>query len=182
MAFRWRFAPLMILLVEGAFAAPRPVDLKDLDSKALAPFEDKASNTVTVTLDGALLKVGAGFLFSNGDEDSAKIKKLLSGLKSVTVRSFEFKTKGQYSRAQVDAIRKQLKTAEWSSIVSTNDKEAGETSEVYMLGVKDKPGGLLIIVEEPLELTFVQILGAVNLEDLASFDLDLPDFNKKGNK
>jgi len=182
MEFRWRLAPLL-MLGGLAWAAPRPVDLKDLDSTALAPFAAKATNTVEVTLDGKLLKMAAGFIPAGDDEDAAKLKKLIAGLKSVTVRSFEFKKKGEYSKADVDAIRKQLKTPEWSGIVRANDKETGETSEIYVLGDKDKPAGLLVIVAEPTELTFVQILGAVDISDLSAFeDLGVPDVTHHGKK
>jgi hypothetical protein len=183
MEFKWRIAPLLIVLAARLHAAPRPVDLKDLDSHALAAFAAKASNTVDVTLDGNVLKMAAGFISSSGDEDAVKLKKLIAGVKSITVRTFEFKTKGQYSKADVNAIRKQLKTPEWSSIVTVNDKESGETSEVYVLGGKDKPGGILIISAEPTELTFVQILGTVDISDLSAFeDLGVPDVTHHGKK
>jgi hypothetical protein len=182
MEFKWRLAPLLMVLAGAVGAAPRPVDLKDLDTSALAPFAAKATNTVEVTLDGKLLKMAAGFIPA-GDDDAAKLKKLIAGLKSVTVRTFEFKKKGEYNKSDVDAIRKQLKTPEWSSIVRANDKETGETSEIYVLGDKDKPAGLLVIVAEPTELTFVQILGAVELSDLAAFeDLGVPDVTHHGKK
>ena len=175
---------IISLAASGLHAAPDPADLKDLDGGVFAAFAAKASNTVEVNLEGTLLKMGAGFISADGDEDAAKIKKLLAGLKSVTVRSFEFKTKGQYNKTDVDAIRKQLKSPEWSSIVNINDKETGEATEVYVLANKDKPGGLLIICAEPTELTFVEILGAVDISDLSAFNLGLPgiDVNSKGKK
>jgi hypothetical protein len=184
MGFKWRIATVFLLGVLTIHGAPAPAELKDLDAGVFAAFAEKASETVELTLDEKMLKMGAGF-FSSADQDSAKIKKLIAGLKSVTVRSFEFKTKGKYTKADVDAIRRQLKTPEWSSVVNARDKETGETTEVYALA--DKPGGLLIIAADPTQLTFVQILGAVDISDLSAFDFGLPDMGlthkgKKDNK
>ena len=62
-----------------------------------------------VTLDQTALRMAAGFLSSSGDDDATKIRKLISGLKNVTVHSFEFKKKGEYTAADVDAIHGAIK-------------------------------------------------------------------------
>ena len=50
----------------------------------------KSSSTVDVSLDGSLLRFATKFL-SDKDDDEAKVKKLVGGLKGIYVKSFEFK-------------------------------------------------------------------------------------------
>ena len=156
------------LMVAGA--APLradPADLKELDATVFERLRAKSSQHTDVTLDGPLLKMAASFLSSDGDEDSAKIKRLVSALTSVTIRNFEFKKPGDYSPADLEAIRTQVKVSDWKRIIDTSNKEGNESSEVYILPGKDKPQGLFVITAEPLELTVVHIMGSVDMKDIA---------------
>ena len=164
-----------------------PLDLKDLDATVFEKLRAKSTEHTNVTLDGSVLKMAAGFLSSSDDENAAKFTKLVAGLRSVTVRTFEFKNPGAYTTADVDSIRRQVKLSDWTRIVDTHSKEDGDNAEIYILPGKDKPQGLFVIAWEPLELTVVQILGAVDLKDLGALeDLGVPDVGDsmrgKGNK
>lgn len=126
---------------------------------------DKASEVVDVTLDASLLQLAARFL-PKDDPDTAKIKRLISGLKGIYVRSFEFDSPGQYQMADVDAIRSQLHAPGWSRIVGVRKLKAGEHSEVYVKSDGDAITGLAIVAAEPRELTIVSISGPIRPEDL----------------
>src|ERR1035437_12832 len=73
----------------------------------------KADETVDVSLGGSMLRLAGRFL-SDKDEDSARAKKVLSGLQSITVKSFEFSSEGQYDKSDVDAVRAQVQGPQWS--------------------------------------------------------------------
>ena len=164
----------VMLAATGALQAD-PIDLKDLDVTVFAKLRAKATQHVEVTLDGSLLKMAASFITSSGDDDFAKIKRLVSGLTSVTIRNFEFKKAGDYNGNDLDAIRNQVKLSDWRRIVETANKDDHESSEVYILPGKDRPQGLFVITAEPLELTVVHIMGAVDLKDIAALEhLRLP--------
>jgi hypothetical protein len=173
----------MVLLAAGALWAD-PLDLRDLDKSVFDRLKAKASDSVNITLDGGVLKMAAGFLSSTNDADAAKVRKLVGGLKSVNVRSFEFKNKGDYSQADVAMIRSQIKGSDWTRIVDTHSKEDGATAEIYILPGKDKPMGLFILATEPTQLTVVHILGSIDLNDLGSLeDLGVPNVMKdRGDK
>ena len=123
-----------------------------------------ASESVNVTLDGPLLQLASGFL-SKDDPDEAKVKKLVSKLKGVYVRSFEFEKEGEYSSSDVQAIREQLRMPVWSKIVSVIDK--GENTEIYVKKDGDQIGGLVVLDAEPKEFTVVHIDGPINPEELS---------------
>ncbi len=125
----------------------------------------RASESVDVTLDASMLQLASGFLSKN-DPDEAQVKKLVSKLKGVYVRSFEFDKEGQYSMSDVEMIRSQLRGPGWSRIVGVKSTH-GEDSEVYLKKDGDQVGGLVVIDAEPKELTIVHIDGPINPEELS---------------
>jgi uncharacterized protein DUF4252 len=152
---KWIMAGLL-----AATAAGQQLDLSILDKLA-----SKAKSSVNVTLDEDKLRFASGFL-SEGDQNQATAKNLVSGLKAINVRVFEFDTAGQFAPSDVDAIRKQLQSPGWSKIVDV--KDGAEMAEVYMFGKGKDLGGLAIIAGEKKELTVVNIVGPIDLKSLGS--------------
>src|SRR4051812_26844504 len=72
---------------------------------------ERAKESVNVTLDSSMLQLASGFL--SNDPEEKQVKKLISKLKGVYVRSFEFDKEGQYSMSDVEAVRLQLKAPGW---------------------------------------------------------------------
>ncbi|MBV8808822.1 MAG: DUF4252 domain-containing protein, partial [Acidobacteriaceae bacterium] len=131
-----------------------------------------AKETVNVNLDSSMLQLGSGFL-SKSDPDEAKLKDIVSKLRGVYVRSFEFEKEGQYSKSDVEMVRSQL--TNWSRIVSVTGKE--DNTEVYVKKKGDQFDGLFVIDAEPTELTFVNIEGPINPKDLGelSGEMGIPN-------
>jgi hypothetical protein len=129
----------------------------------------KATESVDVTLDSSLLQLAGNFL-SAKDADQAKAKKIISGVKSIMVRSFEFAKAGEYSEADVEAVRAQLRPPAWSRIVSARSSKDGDNAEVYLRTGGGQIGGMAVIAAEPKELTIVYIDGAIRPEDLVNLE------------
>lgn len=149
------------MLVPGR-ALAQQLKLDQLDR--LAP---RAKETVNVTLDEGMLQSAGGFLFGQNKPPSETAKQVIAGLKGVYVRTFEFDKPGAYTKDDLDSVRSQLK-APWSRIVSLQDKD--ESVDIYMWqpGGQSPSGGMAIVVAEPTELTIVNIVGNINLANLAS--------------
>jgi hypothetical protein len=149
-----------IVLTRSAWSAG---DIKipiDIDKLA-----ERATESVDVDLDASMLKLASGFL-SKEDPDEVRVKKLVSKLRGVYVRSFEFDREGQYSSSDIQAIRSQLKVPGWSRIVGVKSIK-GENTEVYLKKDGEQVGGLIVIDAEPKELTIVHIDGPINPEELS---------------
>jgi hypothetical protein len=136
-----------------------PVNIERLSSKAV--------ETVNVTVDGALLQLAGKFL-STSDPDQKKIKELIGNLKGIYVRSFQFDSDGAYSDADVDSIRSQLRAPEWARIVNVTSKKGGDNVDVAYKMDKGKIAGLVVIAAEARELTIVNIVGPIDLDQLSS--------------
>jgi Domain of unknown function (DUF4252) len=169
---------LLLVLLQGVGVAQR-LDLKPLDKLSV-----KATDSVDVKLDGPLLQLAARLL-SSDDRDEARIKKLVAGLTGVYVKSYEFAAKGQYVETDLDGIRAQLASPAWSKVVAVKSQKDGENTEIYLrVGAKDQVGGLAIISAEPMELTIVQIVGTINVDDLRDLagNFGIPEKLKKETK
>lgn len=136
--------------------APFPVTLQ----KQLA---ERASNYTEVSLDKKMLAFASRFM---NDSDDAEGKRIVSKLNGVYVRSYEFDKPGQYTAADLDAIRRQFNSAEWEPMVKTRSRDASDDADIYMKLVNDQVEGMFILDAESKELNFVYISGPIRPEDL----------------
>ena len=133
----------------------------------LGHLESKSSNVVDLSLNGSTLQFAARFLDSK-DPDEVKVKKLLSGIEGIYIKSFQFKQDGAWSPSDLDNVRNQLRAPEWSRMIGFKSSEDGESAEVYVRFENDKKvTGVAILVTSPREFTVVNIAGPVDLDSLA---------------
>jgi hypothetical protein len=177
-------------IVTVLFAVLAPLCAQEIKlPPSLERLAAKAEQSVDVTLDGGLLRLAARFL-SDKDADGARAKKAISGLQSVTVRSFEFASAGQYDPADVSAIRSQLQAPAWSRIVGAKSRATGEDIDVYFkIDGIGQLGGVFILSAGPRELTIVNLIGTLDPAQLAdlggqfhipAIDLSFRDLGRRG--
>ncbi len=128
----------------------------------------KANQSVDVNIDEKLMQLTAKFL-SGKDPDEIKVKQLVSGLKGIYVKSFEFEHENEYSQVDIDSIRAQLKGPGWNRVVNVTSKREGGV-EVYLMTTASQVTGLVVVAIEPKELTVVNIIGPVDLEKLSELE------------
>ena len=132
----------------------------------LARLNSLASEVTDITLDPAMLQLAGNFL--SDPNGGPGLKEMLSGLKGVYVRSFEFERENVYTPADVNAIRKQLTAPGWERLVTVDSKRDRELVEIYSWREGNGSGGLAILVAEPKELTVVNIVGPFDLAKLGA--------------
>jgi len=152
------FAATLTAKAQGA-----RIQLSNLDHLAA-----RASQTVDVNIDERLVQI-AWRALSSDDVDEAKVKKIVSGLKGIYVKSFEFENPGEFTPADVELVRSQLRGPAWSRLVNVTSKKDGSV-EVYMMLVGDQISGLAVLSVEDKELTVVNIIGPVDLEKLSKLE------------
>ena len=162
-----KLASLSLLLILFA-AATAMAQGPRVQTGSLDYLTTKASETVDVNIDEHLIHLTAKF-FSSTDPDEKKIKELVSGLKGIYVKVFAFEHEGEYSAADVESIRSQLRGPAWSKILNVNSKKEGSV-EVYLMTVGDQIGGLAVVAANPKELTIVNIIGPVDLGKLSELE------------
>jgi hypothetical protein len=144
----------------------RAQDPARLRISGLEKLAAKASEVVDVNLDAPMLKLAAKFM-DKDDKDDSQLQQMLQNLKGIYVRNYQFDKEGEYSEADVEAIRSQLRSPAWSKIVSVRSKKEGENAEVYLLGSESNVQGLVIISADPKELTVVNLVGPIDLDKLS---------------
>lgn len=159
---------MLVLLLAGLACAFHPPAFAADGLLKLPEFrglEDKASESVTITLDSALLGLAGRFLNAD-DPDDAAVKEVIKGLTGIYVRSFTFDSDFVYQKADVDLVRRQLSTPGWQRLVEVRSRKKSSDVDVYISMEGDKVRGLAIIASEPRELTIVNIVGSVDLQKL----------------
>jgi hypothetical protein len=163
--------------------ASLPVFAQDFKiPESVEKLATKATETVDVSLDGALLQMAGRFL-SDKKPEEAQVKHVLSGLKGVYVRSFEFDKEGEYTWEDLEAIRSQLRGPGWSKIVGVVSKRDKEHTEIWLKTVEGHAGGIVVVAAESKELTVVYINGTIDLDKLSElggrFGIPKIDVGKK---
>ena len=156
-------ALLLFLMPSFAAAQDSRIQMGSLDHLAA-----KASQTADVNIDERLMRIASKFL-SDKKGDEKEVKELLVGIKGIYVRYFEFENAGQYSPADVESIRAQLRGPSWSRLMNFTSKKDGNI-EVYLWMEGEKIGGLAVLATEDREFTVVNIVGPVDIEKLAKLE------------
>ncbi|MEJ7713623.1 MAG: DUF4252 domain-containing protein [Pyrinomonadaceae bacterium] len=171
------FALLLLLIICSASLA-QAQDAK-LRIEALSALEQKSVKTIDVSVDGALLQLAAKFL-SSAEPDEARVKELISGLKGVYVKRYEFERAGEYAQSDVASVQSQLTNSAWTKMVTVRSKSPEtENVDVYTMLQGGKINGMAVIVAEAKALTVVNIVGLIDIEKLVSLEgqMGIPKLN-----
>jgi hypothetical protein len=154
----------LLLLPAATALAGRPQDVTIPPS--IEKLSAQAVETVNVTVDGALLQLAAKFL-SAADPEQKAVKDLIAKLKGIYVRSFQFASAGAYADSDVESLRSQLRAPAWSKMVTVRSKDDGDNVDVFFKMEQDQIAGLVVIAAQPKELTVVNIVGPIDLQQLS---------------
>lgn len=124
-----------------------------------------AIEAVDVTLDEELLRVLASSLPAK-DSDQSKFKDSVSNLKGVYVKGFRFAKAGEYSEADIEELRAQLRSG-WERVAYVRNKRGGDNGELYLKLQGDRVAGVVMISAEPTELYVYNLIGTINLERMS---------------
>jgi hypothetical protein len=153
---------IAMLLLALMMGAEQQVNLEP----AMSRLAQKAQNKIEVSLDSSMLNLASAFL-SDSDRDQAAAKKVLAGLKGVYVRVFKFDGPNEYSQADIDPIRSQLRGPDWNQIVATSGGH-NATAGVWVRQENGAAAGIVVIATEEDEVTVVNLVGTIRPEDLAA--------------
>ncbi len=156
---------LTVCLAVTAFAQSARLQLGHLDR-----LEQVADQTVDVTVDQKVLNLAKIFLGKSKDKDQQKVKELIGEIEGIYVKHFRFEKAGQYSLADIEAIRVQLSGPGWSRMANVRSKRNNQNLDVYTMINGSKIGGLAVIAAEEKELTIVNIIGPIDLEKLMDLE------------
>ncbi|MGH9939499.1 MAG: DUF4252 domain-containing protein [Blastocatellia bacterium] len=153
-------ALLALLLFCVAPAQDARLQINHLDKLAA-----RASESVEITLNDVQVQF-LRKLVSLSQSDQSKIKGLLSKLKGVYVRGFEFERDGEYSDADIEAIRAQLRSPGWERIVEVRNRNRGN-DEVFFMPRDDEIAGFAAISTEPRKICVINIVGPMDMDEMA---------------
>ena len=149
------------LIAQGAHLK---FDLGDLPSQA--------KTVVDISIDKNTMDWAQQALDSKG-VDADKVQDLMKELEGVTIKVVEFekgKTPGwEKLLSAARGVLKELDGPQWHSVISVTDKEA-ESPTIVRISIfkapNDKTGGAALLVVEPENLVFLNLVGKVKLDQL----------------
>jgi hypothetical protein len=147
----------------GSAAADRS---PSLDLPSFSHLQSKATEVVDITL-GTWPLALASKLMDADDAQDAEVKKLLSGIKSIAIRSYEFDSDFAYSKEDVEAVRDQLSAPGWTQLAQVRKRNKAQEVDVYMALNGDHANGFAIVASEPRKFTILNVVGSIDLNQLA---------------
>jgi uncharacterized protein DUF4252 len=164
-------ATLALALPPASRAAGPELRIPDFSHLA-----SRARDSVDITLDGFLLRLAQKFA---ADDEHDEELGILRDIKSVRVRNFEFDSDDEYSRADVDSVRKQLSAPGWSALAQVHKREPKQDVDVFLNTANGKVLGLAVIASEPRSFTIVNIVGNIDIDKLAKIEgqFGIPDLD-----
>ncbi|HEX8422745.1 MAG TPA: DUF4252 domain-containing protein [Pyrinomonadaceae bacterium] len=165
----------LALVAAGATAAKaqQPQHAAKLQIENEDALAQRANEFIDVSLDETLLRIIPKKLVVTSDTgEKTDISKIIAGLKGVYVKSYGFNAEGEYTEANLSRVRTQLRSPGWVRFVNIVKKKADDQMhiEVYMMSSPGSIDGLAILALEPKRLTFVNIVGNIDLEKLSQLE------------
>lgn len=175
--------PVLSLVLVSAMLLALPLSARAQDIKIPADVQKlsaKAKETVEVNMEGPMLRWASRFLNAE-DPEEKQAAKVVANLKGIYVRSFEFSKEGEYSAAEVESLRSQMRAPGWTKVVGVRSETDGDNVDVFFKLEEDKMAGIVIISAEPKELTFVSIVGPIDVNQLADLggEFGIPKLNPR---
>lgn len=159
---------LKVVALVCAFLTPLAAfggEVGSLDLPDLQGLQHQATDSVNISLDPWLLGTMSAFM-DDKDADSAAMKKMLSGIKSIQIRSFAFGSDFVYPTSAIDGIRQQLSAPGWSKMVQVHNRKDREDVDIYLMMDQHRANGFALIASDPRQLTIINIVGSINMDDL----------------
>lgn len=154
-------AALLLPAVAPADAQLRLPDFSHLQGKAV--------DSVDITLDGFLMRLAKKFAAQEADRGDPDLA-LLKNVDSVRVRTFEFDSDNAYSRDDIEAVRRQLAAPGWSALLQARSRADRSDVDIYIHAVDGRIRGLAVVAAEPRSFAIVNIVGDIDMDDLAKLE------------
>jgi len=148
-----------------------PAVARAQDARLRLDHLDRLSARATESVEITMNDVQVQFLrklVSLSEPDQSKLKGLLSKLKGVYVRGYEFARDGEYSDGDIEEVRAQLRSPGWERIVEVRNRNGGD--EVFFMPRDDEIAGFAAISTEPRKVCVINIVGPMDLDEMAQLD------------
>ena len=168
-------AILLFIFASSLAQAQEPARLQ---LAALDQLEQRAEQTLNITMDGKILQLALRFL-SDKKPNEVKIKEAVAGIRGIYVKRYEFEQDNSFTTADVEPIRSQLRSPFWSQLVEVRSKKDGQNIDVFTMIDGGKINGIAIIALDRRQVTIVNIVGPVDVDKLAELrgSFGIPDFD-----
>jgi hypothetical protein len=158
------------LLALLLFCAAPPMT-RAQDARLRLDHLDRLAARATESVEISMNDVQVQFLrklVSLGESERSKLKGLLSKLKGVYVRGYEFARDGEYSDSDIEEIRAQLRSPGWERIVEVRSRN--KSDEVFFMPRNDEIAGFAAVSTAPRKVCVINIVGPMDMDEMTLLD------------
>jgi hypothetical protein len=127
----------------------------------------RATESVEITMNDVQVQF-LRKLVSLSESDQSKLKRLLSKLKGVYVRGYEFARDGEYSDGDIEEVRAQLRSPGWERIVEVRNRNGSD--EVFFMPRDGEIAGFAAVSTGPRKVCVINIVGPMDMDEMALLD------------
>ncbi|HMV51837.1 MAG TPA: hypothetical protein PLD20_04800 [Blastocatellia bacterium] len=142
----------------------------------------RATEVVEISLDETALKALTKLTMLS-DRDRDRLLGLDSRIRGVYVRGYEFERDGEYSPQDIEAVRLQLRTPDWTRIVQVGGRD-NSYDEVYLKQGREDVEAYAYVSTAPKKVCIVNVIGPMRLDDVSALDREfgISNCGKHGNR
>jgi hypothetical protein len=171
MPLRTRLVTLAALCLPITALAANP----ELKLPKFDHLQKSATEAVNITIGRGLLSLASFAMKHDKDKDNAAALELISGLRAIHVRSYEFAEDNMYSKADIDKVRAQLSEPGWTPLAQIKQRRGHpdvelEDVDVYVSVQGDQINGLAVVATCPRKFVIVNLVGTIDIERVAELE------------
>jgi hypothetical protein len=139
----------------------------------LGNLASRAKESVNISIDKTTVDWAMQALKSKG-ADTEKMRELMKDLEAITIQTLEFEKNNKAPAVEeligaAQGVLRELDGPQWTSIINVTEKHA-QGNELVRISLRKnavgKIGGLALLVIEPGEIAFINVVGNVQLDKL----------------
>ncbi len=133
---------------------------------AFEHLRQAATDSVNISIGAWPLALAARIIDSDRDPEDAEFRELLHSVKGIYIRSYEFAAADMYPSAEVEAVRAQLASPDWSPLAQIRSRRDDEKVDIYVCMSNEKVSGLALVASGRREFTIINVVGSIDLQKL----------------
>jgi hypothetical protein len=161
------YRPISIVLMWFALLGCANAQGPQLELPDFDHLRGKATETIDISL-GSFVFFLTRHAMDDEDLQSAAVRDLLKGVKSMRVRHYEFDDDFVYSRSELDDVRSQLAARGWNTLARIRDRRKNQEIDICVALENEKITGLAIVATEPREFTIINVVGKLDVAQVAA--------------
>jgi hypothetical protein len=155
----------VVLVMSIAISAVQLTDAQRVEEwvpRGVEALRQSASSKTEFTLDHSMLVFA-----SKLDRDNEDLRRVIAGVKGISVRSYRFRGFWMYDPAALSSVKQEYRKAGWKHLISNHEKNGGPgVTDLWIRTENNAISTVAILLARSNEVNFVLVSGSISPLDL----------------